>query len=73
MKKIVCVIIICLVGLFGCMPHGAYVKADRATYDAVAPEYREYVEEDDTLTKEQKERRYTTVETWKERVGEGSK
>ena len=49
-------------------PAGAYVAADRATYDAVAPEYGAYVATDATLSVEQRERRARTLELWRLRL-----
>jgi hypothetical protein len=49
-------------------PAGPYVAADRATYDAVAPEYRAYVANDPGLDEEQRARRGRTVESWRVRV-----
>ena len=49
-------------------PEGTYVAADRATYDAVAPEYRAYVTSDPNLDDEQRARRHRTVETWRVRL-----
>ena len=46
----------------------AYARADRATFDAVAPEYAAYVAGDPKLTVEQRERRHRTVELWRMRV-----
>jgi hypothetical protein len=43
-------------------------RADRATYDAVAPEYAAYVAADPKLTAEQRDRRNRTVEMWKLRL-----
>jgi len=45
-----------------------YVLADGATYDAIAPEYRAYVEADTRLDAEQKARRIRTIESWLLRV-----
>lgn len=42
----------------------AYIEADRATYDAVAPSYREYVEADETLTDMSKALRLATLDSW---------
>ena len=42
--------------------------ADRATYDAVAPEYAAYVANDATLSDEQRARRDRTVQTWRLRL-----
>jgi 4-amino-4-deoxy-L-arabinose transferase-like glycosyltransferase len=47
---------------------GAFARADRATFDAVAPEYAAYVASDPWLTTEQRERRQRTVELWRLRV-----
>jgi hypothetical protein len=49
-------------------PSGAYVAADRATYDAVAPEYAAYVAHDASLSDEQRARRDRTVQTWRLRL-----
>lgn len=53
-----------MVSAIGCRPDRAYIAADRATYDAVAPEYRTYVDSDSTLTPEQRDRRHRTLDTW---------
>ena len=49
-------------------PAAAYVAADRATYEAVAPEYAAYVRNDPALSDEQRQRRGRTVETWRIRI-----
>ena len=49
-------------------PPADYVAADRATYEAVAPEYAAYVEADERLDAEQKARRARTVAAWDARV-----
>jgi hypothetical protein len=49
-------------------PEGTYVAADRATYDAVAPEYCAYVTNDPSLDDEQRARRRRTVDTWRVRL-----
>lgn len=49
-------------------PSAAYVDADRATHDAVAPEYAAYVHADPTLDEEQKARRDRTLATWDGRI-----
>jgi hypothetical protein len=55
-------------------PGGAYVAADRATYEAVAPEYSAYVAADPKLSEEQRARRDRAIQTWRMRVeaGEGA-
>lgn len=54
----------------GCGTQAAYVAADRATWEAVAPEYRAYVEADPRLDDAQRARRRTTLETWARRIAE---
>lgn len=50
------------------LPSPDYVAADRATYDAVAPEYAAYVHADPSLADEEKVRRDRTVATWDARI-----
>lgn len=58
-----------LAALAGCSPVAAsYVHADRATFEAVAPEYVAYVSSDSALSSEQKERRQETVRSWEARL-----
>ena len=56
----------------GCTMQGAYVEADRLTYETVGKEYGAYVEEDDFLSPEQKARRVRKLESWKARIDRGS-
>ena len=49
-------------------PQGTYLAADRATYDAVAPEYAAYVANDQQLDDEERARRRRTLETWRLRL-----
>lgn len=51
----------------------AYIEADKLTYDALAPEYLELVNESDKLDKDQKGRRKKLIETWKMRIDAGLK
>jgi hypothetical protein len=44
------------------------VQAERATYDAIAPEYRAYVLRDGDLQPVQKEIRMRTLDSWNERI-----
>ena len=46
----------------------ADLAADRATYDAIAPEYADYVRRDPALTEDQRERRLRTLELWDART-----
>lgn len=45
-----------------------YVEADRATYEAVAPRYSDYVENDPSLDSDEKRRRLRTITTWRLRL-----
>ena len=42
--------------------------ADRATYNAIAPEYTKYVETDSALSLPQRQRRLRTLASWKARL-----
>lgn len=67
-KLLVLLAIVLLILAAGCSPSSEYVKADRATFDAIAPEYLRYVENDTTLDSDQKARRKRTVSTWEMRL-----
>jgi hypothetical protein len=56
----------------GCSATGPYVEADRATFNAVAPEYEAYVSADPGLTPDQKARRSRTVQAWRLRIDAAS-
>lgn len=47
-------------------PPKLFVEAERATYDAIAPEYRAYVAADQSLTELEKQRRQNTLSRWDE-------
>ncbi len=57
----------------GCSLQKAYVKADRQTYEAIAPEYLRYVRADKSLSDAQKRRREAKVRSWDARTSEGEK
>ena len=63
MKKLLLVLPLFLVSC--CTPD---VSAERATFDAIEPEYRDYVEGDEQLTEEQKLRRFRMLDTWRMRL-----
>ena len=67
MKYFFLILILCV----GCSTCEDYIAADRATYDVLAPEYREYVESDDNLDDDQKQRRLRLLESWESRVESG--
>lgn len=49
-------------------PQQGYVTGDRATFEAVSPEYRSYVSNDANLSISEQQRRYRTLETWRLRI-----
>lgn len=49
-------------------PADAYIQADRATFDVIAPSYLVYVTNDTNLTEEEKERRRRTIASWQARL-----
>lgn len=65
MKKI---LTLCGLLVASCTPPQLYTKADRLTFDAIAPEYSSYVLTDGSLTQEQKDLRLLNVETWRKRI-----
>jgi hypothetical protein len=50
-----------------------YVAADRQTLEAVAPEYRRYIEADAALDKDAKALRLATLDSWEYRVTQAEK
>ncbi len=62
-----------LTGCEGISVADAYVKADRLTYDAIAPSYRAYVEADEKLDAPSKASRIRLLETWKLRIDANTK
>lgn len=59
--------VLVLLSLAGC--EAGPSAAERATYQAVAPDHRRYVERDFTLTDEQRQTRFDLLESWRLRVG----
>ena len=51
-----------------CTPGKAYVAADLATYEAIAPAYAGYVGGDPGLSQAQRDRRLRTLAAWKIRI-----
>lgn len=45
-----------------------YVSADRATFEAIAPEYLEYVKADDKLDEDAKKLREANIDSWEYRI-----
>lgn len=55
--------------LSGCeSPRNTWVRADRATFDALAPAHRRYVEADESLDDQQKQARYDMLRSWELRI-----
>jgi hypothetical protein len=52
----------------GCGAQADYVEADRLTYEAVAPIYLNYTDDDPELAKPEKERRHRLVRSWAARI-----
>ena len=75
MKKLTAVL--ALLALTSCagVPE-AHIAADRAIHDAIAPEYRAYVEADERLPRSLKDIKLRTLTRWRqmiEKFEEGSK
>ena len=51
----------------------AYVKADKLTYEAIAPRYRAYVAADESLDEPSKQSRYRLLKTWADRIEANTK
>lgn len=49
-------------------PSDAYVAADRATYDVIAPDYIRYVTADGALNADARDRKLRTIATWEARL-----
>ncbi len=45
-----------------------YIEADLATYGAIAPEYSNYVSNDESLTEDEKQDRYALLDSWLRRI-----
>lgn len=50
-----------------------YVDADRATYEAVAPAYLNYVQADQSIDSDERARRERTIRTWRLRLEQAEK
>ena len=50
-----------------------YVGADRATFEAIEPEYRRYVDTDDSLDDDAKALRLATLDSWRYRIEQADK
>ncbi len=69
MKRFIIVVAVSCTLLTSCASlDKAYVTADKATLDAIGPQYSKYVENDTSLTPEQKTLYLNTVKVWEQRV-----
>ena len=59
-------LLVTLFALPSCVP---ITPAERATYDAIAPDHAIYVQADPNLAPDQKQRRLGLLESWRIRVG----
>jgi len=62
------IVVLALASLSACSFADAHIKAQRAEYDAIAPEYLTYVEADESLTDNDKRLRQVTVQQWDRRI-----
>lgn len=67
MRRFLAVAVI-MVGAWGCTPQAAYIEADRATFEAVAPAFMDYVRGDELLDEDQVDRRQRLVDSWRIRI-----
>ena len=73
MRKLPILDTLLLVTFFALPSCAPLTPAERATYDAIAPEYAAYVQVDPNLAPDQKQRRLGLLESWRIRVGGGAK
>lgn len=79
MRLVVTAVLLLLPFAVGCATNADYIKADQATYDAIAPEYLELVKNGchadgkPYFTAEEQERRARTIQSWKLRIDKGGK
>ena len=75
MKRLRLLITACLAGCcFSCATiPPSYVAAERGTYHAIAPYYLEYVENDESLTEQQKAFYRDVVVEWRYRLDAAGK
>jgi hypothetical protein len=68
------ILLLCLMFCFvalgstSCAVDEGYRLADKATHNAIAPEYLDYVEDDESLDEDEKQSRRDTVATWRKRI-----
>ena len=67
MRRFLAVVVV-LACAWGCTPQAAYIEADRATFDVIAPAYLGYVQADPALDQDQIDRRQRFVDTWRIRI-----
>ncbi|MEO0478407.1 MAG: hypothetical protein AAF196_02905 [Planctomycetota bacterium] len=63
------VVVVAALLCVGCEgPRASYVAADRATFEAVAPNYRLYVQADESLTEADVQSELDLVRSWEKRI-----
>jgi hypothetical protein len=58
------VVLVVVLALCACTPTQAFAEAEKATYDAIAPEYLQYVRSDPALSSEEVARREALIRAW---------
>jgi starvation-inducible outer membrane lipoprotein len=64
--KTLAILLLLLLSACTSTPH--FVAASRATYDAIAPEYLAYIEDDASLAEASKQIRRNTMARWREAI-----
>lgn len=68
MKTKILLLVLALTASSCCSVTEAYLAADQATHQAIAPEYRAYVLADPNLGELAKKRRIRTLDSWARRL-----
>lgn len=61
---VIAALVLVLLSVVGCAAPASFLAAERATYNAVAPEYLDYVNADPKLDAAQKQSRRDTIQAW---------
>lgn len=71
MKKLLGLIL--ALSLSSCSIQEEYVKADRETYNLIAPAHEAYIRADRNLTDDQRTRRLVLLDSWRIRIDQAEK
>jgi hypothetical protein len=66
-------LLIAVLFLPGCMTDRVFFEATKATWEAVSPEYVEYVQKDESLDQDEKNMRIRTVDLFNKTLAEKEK